>query len=286
MMFRKTLLIAGLLGLFQQTFAQLPNGNFENWKQIGNYQDPEGWATTNQFVPFGTVFPVSRSADHGPNSSGAYSIKIQSDKSVGAYGITMTTTGDIMEGPKPTFAIQGHPTTVSFSYKYLPKLQDSMYVAVLLYKNGAIVSGTEFRSGELIQSWKDMTLNLDDYTSADSGAVILSAYQGDGPPPGNQPKGNSVLYIDDLRFTGFSSVSAITKKGLEIYPNPVKNELKIKSEIRVSKVFVYNSSGSLVMSKELKGAESLDVRELKSGTYFVRINDENSEMYKMIKTQD
>ncbi len=70
-----------------------------------------------------------------------------------------------------------------------------------------------------------------------------------------------------------------------IYPNPVKNVLNInnKSNIDVSSISIYNTLGQLVQVNT-KPSQTIDVSELKSGNYLVKIvSDKGTSNTKFIK---
>ncbi len=70
----------------------------------------------------------------------------------------------------------------------------------------------------------------------------------------------------------------------KIYPNPATNLLKIRSAETMNDIMVFNSKGQVVIQKEMNEKNAnLDLNNLKSGIYFVRIiTDENSVMEKII----
>ncbi len=70
-----------------------------------------------------------------------------------------------------------------------------------------------------------------------------------------------------------------------IYPNPVKNLLNInsKSNIEVSSISIYNTLGQLIQVNT-KPSQTIDVSELKSGNYLVKIvSDKGTSNTKFIK---
>lgn len=55
-----------------------------------------------------------------------------------------------------------------------------------------------------------------------------------------------------------------------IYPNPVKNKLKLNVSKEIDAVFVYDTNGKLLFSQKLNSID-LDVSQLKSGFYFLKV---------------
>ena len=66
-----------------------------------------------------------------------------------------------------------------------------------------------------------------------------------------------------------------------IYPNPVNNNLYIESEKEIEKVVIYNITGVAVYDVECRMNDvELDVANLNSGVYFVKIITDNGEVVK------
>ena len=63
--------------------------------------------------------------------------------------------------------------------------------------------------------------------------------------------------------------------GISIYPNPVKEELKIKSEkLKIKNVEIVNLSGKVLNSQSFTG-KSVNVSALPQGVYFVKLETDN-----------
>lgn len=86
-------------------------------------------------------------------------------------------------------------------------------------------------------------------------------------------------------FTGWegSDVSKIERVNLELFPNPVTNELHILDFENESVYTIFNISGQVVKSGRL--VEKLDVSELNSGIYFLEISDVNNTYRKKFTKQ-
>ncbi len=189
---------------FDYPITREDNFGFEKWKDMGSYMEPESFLTLNSNAS-GSFYPVKRSTDHYPVSVGQYSIRIESNPSLlpgsDALGLVLQNSGNtLLEGPGPSFAITGHPTSLTGYYKYAPQNSDTMRIQIQLYQNGSGVSYNVFLSTVSVSSWTSFTIPLPPYTSADSGSIMLAAYNANGPPSEYIPYGNSVLYIDNLNF--------------------------------------------------------------------------------------
>ncbi|MBC8460127.1 MAG: T9SS type A sorting domain-containing protein [Bacteroidales bacterium] len=83
--------------------------------------------------------------------------------------------------------------------------------------------------------------------------------------------------IDDIIFTGKLINTAIPDTGnihlVTLYPNPCNTRFSIKSDSEISRLSIIDARGRVVMTSSLQGKEvSLDVTDLPSGVYWVRIS--------------
>ncbi|GHT73223.1 hypothetical protein AGMMS50262_03950 [Bacteroidia bacterium] len=58
---------------------------------------------------------------------------------------------------------------------------------------------------------------------------------------------------------------------IQLYPNPVKEELFIKSEIPVEKVIIYDMMGKQMINRNLQNGQSIHVSQLPGGIYFIQV---------------
>lgn len=72
---------------------------------------------------------------------------------------------------------------------------------------------------------------------------------------------------------------------LNIYPNPVKDMLWIKSEKVFTSFSVYNMAGQMITSEKISGNSAINVSNLPIGSYMLKLTDEkgNTEVTKFIK---
>ena len=74
-----------------------------------------------------------------------------------------------------------------------------------------------------------------------------------------------------------------TSFSLSIYPNPVNDKLHIETEVEIKKVAIYNITGVMVYNEQFTiNNLQLNVANLNSGVYFVKIRTENGEVVKRI----
>jgi hypothetical protein len=87
-----------------------------------------------------------------------------------------------------------------------------------------------------------------------------------------------LLFEDDIK-------DIETSNNVTVYPNPVNDMLYIETETEVEEVVVYDIYGRVQNLRNLetqKLRNSIDLSELKSGIYFVKINTEKGNIVKRI----
>lgn len=84
------------------------------------------------------------------------------------------------------------------------------------------------------------------------------------------------ILLDNVKITqGILGTSEVRKKeNFYLYPNPTTDELKIRSDAKVLKVSVTDMTGKRINVK-LNDNNTIDVKELPSGTYFILVNTVN-----------
>jgi len=89
-----------------------------------------------------------------------------------------------------------------------------------------------------------------------------------------------MVYIDSVSLVEGTNVSVRDNKAnaLKLYPNPAVNDLYISGKSTLSKVEIYNVVGSRV--REYRNVlQSINVSELKSGVYMIRLTDSHGQSF-------
>ena len=64
---------------------------------------------------------------------------------------------------------------------------------------------------------------------------------------------------------------------IEIYPNPAKNKLTVRSNELIGQIEIYNLVGQKIMSKKgMLNELNIELNNIKSGSYFIRVFDANN----------
>ena len=93
-------------------------------------------------------------------------------------------------------------------------------------------------------------------------------------------EGNITVKVNDVIETGMHEVVA---SDVNVYPNPVKDCLHIKSEEVIAQIKIYNIAGSVVyLNNPSTSYEKIDLSELSSGIYMVYVKTEINTIVKRI----
>lgn len=151
----------------------------------------------------------------------------------------------------------------------------SFYVKTNTRKNKDLLM--LFIDGKHTQRWsgdKDWTLAK---VTLPAGSHIVE-WRYDTAPTGDSE--NSVCWVDDIVFPGNTmvlNVETVTNdKEFVVYPNPANDVVFVKGD-DIQKVEIYNSVGLKVVSKDVNNSESVNIANLASGFYFVKITDKQGD---------
>lgn len=86
------------------------------------------------------------------------------------------------------------------------------------------------------------------------------------------------LFSNEIEID-FVGIEESDQSGLNIYPNPVLNTLTIESAQK-GQFIIVNNLGKEVLSGQLKGTQKLDLSQLNSGIYFIRLITNNKQSQK------
>ena len=82
-------------------------------------------------------------------------------------------------------------------------------------------------------------------------------------------------------FTEGNAVEEMTSVSFNVYPNPVNDRLYIETQTQTLAVEIYDIFGRQQELSAISGQQSVvDVKDLNSGVYFVKVVTENGEMVK------
>jgi len=85
----------------------------------------------------------------------------------------------------------------------------------------------------------------------------------------------------NVTLDGVLAVDNFKRNAINIYPNPASNEINISDVTTISSYKVYNAIGGLVLKSTEFISDKIDISQLNSGVYFLKLND--AETIKFIK---
>ncbi|KAB1064709.1 S8 family serine peptidase [Salibacter halophilus] len=120
--------------------------------------------------------------------------------------------------------------------------------------------------------WEHVNISLPQVADGNDVIVRFETYN---------ERGNN-LYLDNVEVfdpaqgsVGHNAI--VNKPELEIFPNPVEKTLNWKSDENVYVVEVFDITGRSVLTKTVKGEQSISVSSLNSGAYIVSFEMQNGE---------
>ncbi len=115
------------------------------------------------------------------------------------------------------------------------------------------------------------TLNLTGYISGQNATLCLYTSTPDSQVDLNR---NNDVFCMNVAVTSLDE-NRIQNRSCTVYPNPFTSDFTIQSEYEIKEIKVFNALGVLVRRETNPGKEAaLELEELNSGIYFVRIETE------------
>ena len=276
-------LLFTLVAFIAHSQTVVPNAGLEAWTDFILYEEPDGWHTPNPVTAFVGIELVTKSTDA---NSGLYAARLEGDF-VSALGgnapgnmstgildiVNLTYTGGVpLTLPEPA-AMIGY-------YKYTPVATDSCLfysiltkwnttngvrdtVAISVFIGGTTANYTLFSSPfiTLMPGIIPDTQLIIISTAAD----VLSAQDG------------SVLYVDDIDFTGAIGIDEVETETLHVFPNPVDQafEVTMPAQLKARSVIVSNITGKHYRQYELADENlTINTSSFSEGTYVIYAKDE------------
>lgn len=312
---KKTILILILSGI-SVVKAQGPvNAGFESWTNFILFFEPQGFVSTNYAsVILGTgglpTANVSRSTQI--KRSGTYAAKLNSygsspSDSIGIPGAMVTGSLDLANvSIVPGFAYTGRPAELRAWTQYSPStlLPDSGIISVVFTKYDPLagplnVIGAGFGVINASSNFQELVIPIFyiGNDTPDTAIIVIStssSFSFDTADFVNAPVG-SVLYIDDMSFTG----TALGVERIEdllqaqISPNPNDGNFKIQFVQQQSaevELRMIDAMGKLVYSEKRffeTGLQQFTLTEgnLAAGMYWLEISNGTSVARKLMSLQ-
>lgn len=172
---------------------------------------------------------------------------------------------------------------LTYKYKNLSPAGVALVANYLTnYGDGELIFGGDiWLEGDDVTYGSDEWITVDaDFTiedlQVDKVAVLQILLDGVG--------GGSVL-IDDVVFgdieVSTEVIDAVNRTGIQVFPNPANNYLRISNAGPVFDVAIYNTVGQHMLS--VQNQEQIDIGSLEAGLYFIRVSSKDvSDTFKVL----
>lgn len=255
------------------SFAQIPNGDFNQWTSDQPFGDPLEWITTNNFAAsFGTAPTCERGE---PGSDGMAFAKVVNRS--GPNGTVLQ--GTIVSGSngKYGFPFNTRPTTIGGRCQFALNQYDVAQVKVSLTKwdpvtnhSSTVGSGAVNFSGTNDQ-WQSFSTSITYNNSVDPDTAVIIVTAGasqllvtDG----------SYFQVDELKF-GFEGAGVDEIKGaneLTVRPSLASDILEVNTTKPVRTIMAMDVSGRRVAHYTMAGLNTtLEVGGLAPGRYCLEV---------------
>ncbi len=88
--------------------------------------------------------------------------------------------------------------------------------------------------------------------------------------------------LDDVAYSSSNSINQLDNLTVNVFPNPVLNELKVKGEVGLLRLF--DNHGRLIMEKEHNESSLIDFSKFEAGFYFIELsNDKGKSIQRIMK---
>jgi hypothetical protein len=215
-------------------FSQIPNSGFENWTNMGAYENPDSWGTMNNKTAISGIYTATKGS---PGNPGAAFLKLTS-RTVGSDVINGIAVSGVLDSisqlPKSGFAFSLRPQSFVGNWQHMiyGSSQGSLSAVLTRWNTGldkrdTVAIAKKTLSG-MAMSWAAFTINFT-YQSGefpDSCIIVLKS-------SGATPTQNDYLWVDNLSFTG--SVAGISETDeitsfINAFPNPANSEIEFSYE--------------------------------------------------------
>jgi hypothetical protein len=273
-----------LLMAFHVQAQNVPNGGFENWTNYSGYSLPDSWNTTDSIS----------STQQGQRSvlqettfvhSGSSAMKMQSWTYNTIFNEPAVATNGTLNS---AFQFQGgSPDSIRYQmltgwYIYNPVGGDSCTVSVLCTRwNGTsrdTVAVGVWSTKDTVTTYSQFSVTINYVASGnpDTALIVISS----APIGINTANAGTVLYIDDLNFSGLAGINELPPNLVSIntFPNPASDYLNIDAEWKApvrATISIIDVNGKLLQSIPMTNStQRIDVSYLANGNYFYELMDD------------
>jgi hypothetical protein len=261
------------------------NFGFENWQNMGEYQNPQYWDTSNETFMIGTYVPVTKETTNP--FYGNTSVKLKStyviNTSVLAGVITLgnfeVNTFDqtaIVTGGKP---YSGNPEKMTGFYKYSPSQNDRCGFIVELYKyntttkkRDVIADGILYSYGASDWTYFEVPINYYSTTTPDTfNIIILSSDTAN-------IIAESTLWVDNIALQGGVESIEDVSPNTHLFTYYDRYEKKIITQLsnqlnKTGIIKLFDMKGTLITCNDFQpnSNHETDCKQFKPGIHLIHI---------------
>lgn len=227
---KKTTLLFSALTLISTAFGQIPNAGFETWNTVTTYENPDGWATLNDYTSLAGVFTATKGT---PGSPGNSYLKLTS-KTVGPTVVNGIAVSGVLDPttqqPVSGFPMTQMPLALTGKWQHMVAGSSQGSISATLTRWDAtmgmrmVVATANVTLSGMAMSWANFSIPFTyvDSQAPDSCIIVMKA-------SGANPTNADYLWVDNLAFSGsVASIETVNDFSMvEVGPNPTKNQLNV-----------------------------------------------------------
>ncbi len=279
---QKLILLFTALVLFQQkAFLQnaLPNAGFEEWTTTGSYENPDGWNTGNSYSTLIGVTLTTKACAPDVHS-GSHALKTETiyiGAPVNQPVPGLVTTGNLqittqtIDGGTPYF---NRPDSIAGWYKFTPGVDDSSYIAFILFSFFRDTIATAiFSGGNTNGVYQRFSAPLV-YRLPDNPYTAITLIT---PGPRYNPDAGSMLWLDDLELVFATALEEqVFQEQLSVFPNPANDILYFNNPANAKiDLFIFDVQGRKVFQSFYENNRAEIPLYFSDGFYTVRFQKNN-----------
>ncbi|MDR1763197.1 MAG: M12 family metallo-peptidase [Dysgonamonadaceae bacterium] len=152
------------------------------------------------------------------------------------------------------------------------------YRTVMAYDNSKYLPGSDGKAKSRIMHYSNPNVNYNGVPTGVAGTTPTDQIGDGGPANAARMINECAKNAESWKATKItSSNKPAASETLQVYPNPVDNELNIRNFTKGSLVKIYNSAGVLAGTYE---TSVISVSHLPAGVYYIRINGQTAKIVK------
>jgi hypothetical protein len=291
----KFMLIAFVMIAINTNGQTIPNNSFDNWTNMGSYNNPDGWSTYNDLTTAAGVYTCVKGT---PGLVGMAYLKLTSKNVIGlgvvpGVAISGVTNMQTLE-PVSGFPMSSRPAAFEGTWQYMAFGADQGFIAVAMTQWNTLTSARDtvgyayYALPGMEMSWVNFSIPINylNGNDPDSCFIILSASKANGATA----SANSYLYVEEIFFSGNVTGTGVNEfENISIYPNPASDLVSIQLDGRAAgDLVVTNSIGQTFFTQKISnGQANLKVETGKwvKGLYYFTLKNDRNSVVKTISIQ-